>query len=94
MQAPPRDARLRILIRSIEDGRGKPESPSDRNGALPGVTNYFIGNDTPKWRTNVAGYAKVKYEDVYPGIDLVYYDNGEGASSMTSSSHQGRIRIR
>ena len=45
---------------------------------LPGVTNYFIGNDPAKWRTNVAGYAKVKYENVYPGIDLVYYDNGEG----------------
>ena len=45
---------------------------------LPGVTNYFIGNDPTKWRTNVAGYAKVKYESVYPGIDLVYYDNGEG----------------
>ena len=45
---------------------------------LPGVANYFIGNDPAKWRTNVAGYAKVKYENVYPGIDLVYYDNGEG----------------
>jgi len=42
------------------------------------VTNYFIGSDPAKWRTNVAGYAKVKYEGVYPGIDLVYYDNGEG----------------
>ncbi len=42
------------------------------------MTNYFIGNDPAKWRTNVAGYAKVKYEGVYPGIDLVYYDNGEG----------------
>jgi hypothetical protein len=45
---------------------------------LPGVTNYFIGNDPAKWRTNVAGYAKVKYENVYRGIDLVFYDNGEG----------------
>ncbi len=45
---------------------------------LPGVTNYFIGSDPAKWRTNVAGYAKAKYEGVYPGIDLVYYDNGEG----------------
>jgi len=45
---------------------------------LPGVTNYFIGNDPTKWRTNVAGYSKVKYEGVYRGIDLVYYDNGEG----------------
>ena len=42
---------------------------------LPGKVNYFIGNDPKKWRTNVAAYAKVKYEDVYPGVDLVYYGN-------------------
>ncbi len=42
---------------------------------LPGKSNYFIGNDPKKWRTNVSNYAKVKYEGVYPGIDLVYYGN-------------------
>jgi hypothetical protein len=42
---------------------------------LPGKSNYFIGNDPKKWRTNVANYAKVKYQGVYPGIDLVYYGN-------------------
>jgi len=42
---------------------------------LPGKSNYFIGNDPKKWRTNVAQYARVKYEGVYPGIDLVYYGN-------------------
>src|SRR5688572_6281454 len=42
---------------------------------LPGKTNYFIGNDREKWRTNVPAYAKVRYEDVYPGIDLVFYGN-------------------
>ena len=40
---------------------------------LPGKANYFIGNDPSKWRTNVPTYAKVRYSDVYPGIDLVYY---------------------
>ncbi len=40
---------------------------------LPGKANYFIGNDPSKWRTNVPTYAKVRYKDVYPGIDLVYY---------------------
>lgn len=45
---------------------------------LPGVTNYFIGSDKSKWRTNVAAYAKVKYEEVYQGIDLVYYGNDGG----------------
>ena len=38
---------------------------------LPGVSNYFIGNDQKKWRRGVPHYAKVGYEDVYPGIDLV-----------------------
>ena len=40
---------------------------------LPGKSNYFIGNDSRKWRTNVPNYAKVKYTDVYPDIDLIYY---------------------
>src|SRR6266568_1543652 len=42
---------------------------------LPGKSNYFIGNDPHKWRTNVPTYARVKYESVYPGVDLVYYGN-------------------
>ena len=42
---------------------------------LPGRSNYFIGNDPKKWRTNVPSYAQVKYEDIYPGVDLVYYGN-------------------
>src|SRR6478672_8932783 len=42
---------------------------------LPGKANYFIGNDPSKWRTNVPTYAKVKFESVYAGIDLVYYGN-------------------
>ena len=40
---------------------------------LPGVSNYFIGNDPAQWRTGVPSYARVLYRDVYPGIDLVYY---------------------
>ncbi len=42
---------------------------------LAGTSNYFIGNDPAKWRTNVPTYAKVKYEGIYSGIDLVYYGN-------------------
>ncbi len=42
---------------------------------LPGKSNYFIRNDPKKWRSNVPTYAKVKYEGVYSGIDLVYYGN-------------------
>src|SRR6266404_2069098 len=42
---------------------------------LAGTSSYFIGNDPAKWRTSVPTYAKVKYEGIYSGIDLVYYGN-------------------
>ena len=42
---------------------------------LPGTANYFLGNDPAKWHTSVPTYAKVKYNGVYPGVDLVYYGN-------------------
>jgi hypothetical protein len=42
---------------------------------LPGKSNYFHGNDPQKWRTNVSNYGKIRYEQVYPGIDLLYYGN-------------------
>ena len=40
---------------------------------LPGKSNYFIGNDPAKWHTDVPQFARVRYHEIYPGIDLVYY---------------------
>jgi hypothetical protein len=40
---------------------------------LPGKSNYFIGNDPKKWRTNVPQYRRVSEGNVYPGVNLVYY---------------------
>jgi Beta-propeller repeat len=42
---------------------------------LPGKSNYFRGKDPKQWQTNIPNYAKVQYQSVYPGIDLVYYGN-------------------
>ena len=42
---------------------------------LPGKSHYYIGNDPQDWRTNVANYAQVEYEQVWSGINLVYYGN-------------------
>jgi hypothetical protein len=43
---------------------------------LPGRSHYFVGNDPDEWRTNVPHFARVRYGDVYPGVDVVFYDNG------------------
>ncbi|MEQ1828256.1 MAG: SBBP repeat-containing protein [Pirellula sp.] len=36
-------------------------------------TNYLIGSDPSHWQTDISNYGKVEYQDVYAGIDLVYY---------------------
>ena len=46
--------------------------PEDR---LPSISNYYIGNDPKQWHANVPNYGRVKFEQVYPGIDIVYYGN-------------------
>src|SRR5438093_4582010 len=56
------------------------EGPNPSPGAsglepLPGIVNYFIGNNPQNWRTNIPTYKKVEYNEVYPGIDLAYYGN-------------------
>jgi uncharacterized repeat protein (TIGR01451 family) len=60
--------RLR-LVGANSDPNIAGESP------LPTRTNYLIGNDREQWRTGVRSFGKVRYRDVYPGTDLVYYGN-------------------
>jgi hypothetical protein len=43
----------------------------------PGVSNYLIGNDPSQWVTNVAHYGRAEFQNVYPGVNLVYYGNDQ-----------------
>src|SRR5579864_796097 len=40
---------------------------------LPGHSNYLIGNDPSRWHRNIPQFSRVRYRDVYPGIDLDFY---------------------
>jgi hypothetical protein len=51
----------------------RPEAEVRGAGPLPGQVNYFRGRDPAKWYRHIPTYAQVRYEEVYPGIDLVYY---------------------
>jgi hypothetical protein len=42
---------------------------------LPGISNYFIGNDPRRWHTHIPTFEKVQFENVRPGVNLVYYGN-------------------
>jgi uncharacterized protein (TIGR03437 family) len=62
-----------VRMRLAKASHGGPAPTGEEQ--LPGTANYFIGNDPAKWHTGVPTYAKVRYRDVYPGVDLVYYGN-------------------
>ena len=51
------------------------DANAELNGqqALKGKVNYLIGNDRNKWRTGVPTFRQVHYDDVWPGIDMVWY---------------------
>ncbi len=55
-----------------------------------GRANYFIGNDPKKWRKNVPTYSRVKYRNVYPGIDLIYH--GSNQRQLNTISRMRRAR--
>jgi Beta-propeller repeat len=39
----------------------------------PTRSNYLIGNDPDQWRTGIPNYARVEYNEIYPGINLAFY---------------------
>lgn len=80
---------LSIARSSRTDGKAQRKDPvlfmrvlgADPNVRVEGLdelsakSNYFIGSDPRQWHTHIPNYATVKYTNVYPGVDLVYYGN-------------------
>ena len=63
----------RVLSMKIEGVN--PSATAHALDRLPGVSNYFIGNDPRRWHSNIPTYKKVQFEEIRPGVDLVYYGN-------------------
>ena len=62
----------------------------------PGISNYILGNDPAKWRSGVPHYAKVQFDQVYPGIDLVFYGNPQQLEYdlvVAPGADPGQIRL-
>ncbi|MFQ5627361.1 MAG: SBBP repeat-containing protein [bacterium] len=50
-----------------------PEAKAEGREKLVTKTNYLISNNPEKWRTAIPNYGKVKFSEIYPGIDLDYH---------------------
>ena len=66
------DLRLSSRVEMRLLGRD-PGSGSSLSSRLPGYTNDLHGNDPARWRTGVPQYGRVRFAQVYPGIDLVFH---------------------
>lgn len=71
-KSPRQSSTLRMAL-----ANANPNAAVTGSDPLPGKSNYLIGNDPSKWHRNIPQFAKVRYQGIYPGIDLVYYGNQE-----------------
>ncbi|WP_336247823.1 SBBP repeat-containing protein [Methanothrix soehngenii] len=39
---------------------------------LPGRANFFLGNDTSQWISDIPTFGAIRYKELYPGVDLVF----------------------
>lgn len=71
----PAQASIKQAVVRMKLEGANPSPAIDGMEKLPGIVNYFIGNEPEKWRTKIPTYARVHYTEAYPGIDLAYYGN-------------------
>jgi len=77
------------------DGASVEARPAGQ-GVLAGHSNYMLGNDPARWRAGVRQFARVQVPEVYPGIDLVYYGNGDQLEHdyvIASGGDPGQIKM-
>jgi uncharacterized protein (TIGR03437 family) len=79
---PSAESKLKAQISNLKSLRlrwlaANPHPALEGLAPLPGKSNYFIGADPRQWRTDVPSFARVRYRQLYPGIDLIFYGGSE-----------------
>ena len=71
LRARPQPSSMSVVRMKLHGANPSPRMSGEKE--FSAQTNYFIGNDPQQWQTNVVQYERVRYEQAYPGIDLIYY---------------------
>ena len=74
LEGAPSDAgttRLETLRIKLEGANSRPRLQG--LDQLPGKVSYFWGSDPSGWHRDIATYARVRYEEIYPGVDAVFH---------------------
>jgi hypothetical protein len=91
-EATPRGAVVRMKVLGAD-----PRATLAGDTELPGKSHYLVGRDPSTWRTGVPSYATVRYESVYPGVDLVFHGSNQRQLEydfvLAPGSDPARIRL-
>ena len=68
-----RGSRITASLTGARHSQPEPEAP------LPGVVNY-VARDPAAAHTGIPTYGRVRYRQVYPGIDVVYYGSANSVN--------------
>ncbi|HOY59682.1 MAG TPA: SBBP repeat-containing protein [Verrucomicrobiota bacterium] len=84
-----------VVRMHLLDAATAPEATGEN--PLPGYANFFLGAHPGHSQVGVPTYEKVRYREVYPGIDLIYYGNPhelEFDFALAPGADPGLIRLR
>jgi len=85
--------RLVFTQKFLDPNRGVTIEPGR---LLPGVHNYYTGNDPSRWRRGVRRWGEVVYRDIWTGIDLRLHGDGpdlEQEFVVRPGGDASRIRV-
>jgi hypothetical protein len=75
-RTPARGSHRASTTSTVLDLRFTGSNPSPRISTadqLSGKSNYFVGKNPAQWHVDIPRYAKVTFDEVYPGVGVVYY---------------------
>ena len=76
----------------VELAGSNPDVTAEGLDPQPGTTNHLVAT---RWAVDVPHFARVRYQQVYPGVDLVYYFNGPNLEhDFVVAPHAAWSRIR
>lgn len=73
-EAPASDARNILRMQFVGSD---PDAEMIGSQPMPGKVHYLKGKDPEQWHKNIPLYSQVRYENIYPDIDLVFYGTSE-----------------
>lgn len=66
----------RAAITLLFDGSNSNVTPQGLS-PNPGVMNFYFGDDSARWQSNVSSYQELLYQELWPGVDLILVSEKE-----------------